>query len=201
MSQQINLYQPIFRKEEIVFSAQTIGWLSLGLVVILVAWSLLVGQRIAGLEAQLERQRQAEQRAVAQIAELRESLPPSEPDPALEQEVAGLRDRREGLRESLAALERRMPAAQIDLKARLDALAREVPRGLWLTGVALGDQGRSVAVHGHALEARLVPAWLAELAGVELFSGLGFRQIHLAEREAGEIGVRFTISTEAEDES
>ena len=199
MSQQINLYQPIFRKERIIFSAQTITWLSLGLIVILVLWSLLIGQRVASLEAELERQRVVEQRATRQVTELRATLPPTEADAALQAQVQSLRERREGLRESLEALERRMPAADIDLLDRLDALALEVPDGLWLTGVELGDLGQSVTVRGNALEARLVPTWLADLSEVEIFSGLGFRQVRLAEREDGP-GNQFTISTAAEED-
>lgn len=199
MSQQINLYQPIFRKEKIVFSAQTIAWLSLGLIVILVLWSVLIGQRVSGLEAELERQREAEQRVVRQVAELRSSLPPSEPDPSLEAEVESLRERRDDLQESLAALESRMPAADVELLDRLDALARQVPAGLWLTRVALGDHGRSITVSGNALEAQLVPAWLADLSRADQFTDLGFRQVRLAERPDGKPGIRFTVSTAAEE--
>lgn len=199
MSQQINLYQPIFRKEKIVFSAQTIAWLSLGLIVLLALWSVLVGQRVAGLETELERQQQAEQRAVRQVAELQSSMPAQEPDAALQAQIVRLQDRRDGLRESLSALERRMPAAEIDLLARLDALSTEIPDGLWLTGLLMADQGETLTVDGNALEARLVPAWLSDLSQVEQFSGMGFRQIRLKERPDGQPGIQFTISTAAEE--
>ncbi|RFF28284.1 MULTISPECIES: PilN domain-containing protein [unclassified Wenzhouxiangella] len=199
MSQQINLYQPIFRKEKIVFSAQTIAWLSLGLVVLLALWSLLVGQRVAGLETELERQQQAEQRAVRQVAELQSSMPPEQPDAVLQAQIERLQARRDGLQESLTALERRMPAAEINLLARLDALSAEIPDGLWLTGLLMAAQGQTLTLHGNALEARLVPAWLSELSTVEQFSGLGFRQIRLKERPDGQPGVQFTISTAAEE--
>jgi Tfp pilus assembly protein PilN len=200
VNQQINLYQPIFRKEKIVFSAQTITWLSLGLIVLLVLWSALIGQRISGLESELERQQQAEQRAVRQVAELQSSMPPDEPDAALVARVENLRERRDGLRESLAALERRMPAAELDLLARLDALASQVPAGLWLTELYMADQGETLTAEGEALEARLVPVWLAGLSRIETFSGLGFRQVQLTRRGEGKPGIRFTISTTARDE-
>lgn len=200
MNQQINLYQPIFRKEKIVFSAQTIAWLSLGLIVLLVAWSMLVGQRVSGLEAELARQQQAEQRAVEQVAELQSSMPSDEPDAALVARVERLRERRDGLRESLAALDRRMPAAELDLLARLDALATEVPDGQWLTGLYMADQGETLTAEGNALEAQLVPAWLSRLSRLERFSGLGFRQVRLKERADEQPGIRFTISTNERDE-
>ncbi len=199
MNQQINLYQPIFRKEKIVFSAQTIAWLSLGLVVLLVLWSVLVGQRVSSLEEELQRQQQAEQRAVEQVAELQANMPPEEPDAALVAQVENLRERRDGLRESLAALDRRMPAAELDLLARLDALAGEVPAGLWLTELYMADQGETLTAEGNALEARLIPAWLSQLSELEQFSGLGFRQVRLSEREDQQHGISFTISTTARE--
>jgi hypothetical protein len=199
VNQQINLYQPIFRKEKIVFSAQTIAWLSLGLVALLVLWSVLVGQRVSGLEEELQRQQEAEQRAVEQVAELQSNMPPEEPDAALVAQVENLRERREGLRESLAALDRRMPAAELDLLARLDALAGEVPTGLWLTELYMADQGETLTAEGNALEARLIPAWLSRLSELEQFTGLGFRQVRLSERGDGQPGINFTISTTARE--
>lgn len=200
MNQQINLYQPIFRKETIVFSAQTIAWLSLGLIVLLMIWSILVGQRVSGLEAELTRQQQAEQRAVEQVVQLQASMPSDQPDAALLARVENLRERRDGLRESLLALDRRMPAAELDLLARLDALATEVPGGLWLTGLYMADQGETLTAEGNALEARLVPTWLSRLSRLERFTGLGFRQIRLNGRTDGQPGIRFTISTTAREE-
>ena len=200
MNQQINLYQPIFRKERIVFSAQTIAWLALGLIMLLILWSLLVGQRVAGLEAELERQQQAEQRAVDQVTQMQANMPSDEPDAALAARVERLRARREGLRESLAVLKRRMPATELDLRRRLDALAARVPAGVWLTGIHMADQGQALAVSGNALEARLIPAWLEELSASEEFSGMGFRQVHIAERADDRPGVEFTISTAAREE-
>lgn len=200
MNQQINLYQPIFRKEKIVFSAQTIAWLALGLIVLLALWALLVGQRIAGLEAELERQLQAEQRAVNQVTQIQSNMPSDEPDAALLARVERLRERRQGLRESLVALQQRMPATELDLRRRLDALARRVPEGVWLTGITMAEQGQALAVSGNALEARLIPAWLEELSASEEFSGMGFRQVHIGERAADQPGVEFTISTAAREE-
>ena len=197
MSQQINLYQPIFRKEKIVFSAQTILWMAFGLAALLLIWSLLVSQRISRLEAELSRQQQAEQRAVEQVSELRSTQPPEQPDDTLQRAVESLRERREGLRESLKALEQRMPASEINLLGRLDALASEVPEGLWLTRLRMADQGQTLSVEGNALEARLVPAWLNALSDVDQFSGLGFRQIRLVERQEQAPGVTFSISTQA----
>jgi len=195
VSQQINLYQPIFRKERIVFSARTIVWLCLGLATLLMLWSVLISQRISGLESELARQQAAEQHTIRQIAELQAALPPADPQPELVIQVEQLEARRNGLRESLAALERRLPASRVDLRSRLDALAGQIPDGMWLTGLQLGDQGRSLTLHGAALEAALVATYLARLSEVPSLSGTGFSQLRLENAADERPGIRFTIST------
>jgi len=200
VSQQINLYQPIFRKEKIIFSAQTILWLSLGLIALLMLWSLLVSQRISGMEDELARQQEAEQRALQRMTELQASLPPNEPDPALTARVEQLDQRRTALRESLAALQRRMPAAEIDLRARLDELSSHVPNGMWLSRLHLGEQGGTLLLEGAALEAGLVPAFLNSLAQAPELDGTTFRQVHLSSRPEQQPGIRFTLSSNAEEQ-
>jgi Tfp pilus assembly protein PilN len=200
VNQQINLYQPIFRKEKIIFSARTIIGLALGLIVLLVLWSILVDQRIATLEAELDRQEAAEQRAIEQISRLQEAMPPSEPDATLQARVEQLRDRRRELQASLQALQRTTPAAEAELRRRFDALARQVPEGVWLTALRVSEQGRSVTLEGHALEARLVPDYLSGLASVSLLDGLRFRQVRLDARAEDLPGVEFTVSTSADSQ-
>ena len=92
-----------------------------------------------------------------------------------------------------------MPATEVNLLGRLDALAARIPEGLWLTGVLMADQGQTLTVDGHALEARLVPDWLNRLSRAPEFSGMGFRRINLTERADDQPGIRFSVSTTAED--
>lgn len=196
MKQQINLYQPIFRKQRIVFSAQTILWLSLGFIAVLLLWSFLIDQRVARLESEHDRQIEAEQRAIDRLTQLRETMPPSEPSPELEQQVERLEQRRANLTETLEALDRRQPAAEVELGARLDALARRTPEGLWWTRLELGNNGRRLSLEGRALSAQLVPTYLERLSEEPLFSGLGFRTVRVSASEDHIPGVRFILSTD-----
>lgn len=201
MNQQINLYQPIFRKEKIVFSAQTIFWLSFGFLVLLLLWSFLISQRVGRLEAEYERQLAAEARAVEQLTELRRNTPPTEPGIELQETVERLDQHRTSLHQSLNALDRIVPAAEVDLSRRIDALARQIPEGLWLTRLELGDNGDRLVLHGRALAAPLVPRFIDALSAEPLMSGLGFSQVHVRAASDEIPGVVFTISTEPEPQS
>jgi len=199
--QQINLYQPIFRKQQIIFSAQTLVWLALGFAVLLLLWSFLVSQRVSSLEAEHQRQLAAEQRAITQMTELRRNLPPAEPSADLENRLQNLNRHRNELRASLAALDRRQPATEARLHERFDALARRLPAGLWLTELRAGEQDGSLEIHGRALSAHLVPGFLQALSAEPLIAGTRFRQVRVTESKNEMPGVSFYISTRAEDES
>jgi len=199
VNQQINLYQPIFRKQQIIFSAQTIAWLTLGLLLLLVIWSLLISQRVGTLESQLESQRAAEQRVMAQITELGRDQPDEAARIELERDVERLNQRRTELRQSLDAMSRRQPVADSRLHERYDALARQRPTGLWLTELRLDEQHGDITMRGRALAARLLPAYLEALSSEPLISGTGFRQIRLQESADEFPGVIFSISTAAEN--
>lgn len=199
--QQVNLYQPIFRKQRIVFSAQTMLWAGLGFLVLLIAYAWLIDWRVSSLETELGRQMQAEQRAVGQIARIRETLPSTEPSPELASRVDELEVRRERLQQTVMLLRTRVPENRPRLQPRLEALARQHPDGLWLTNIELGSNSNTLRLHGRALSARLVPAYLDSLSGEPVLEGLSFRQVRVRASEDGLPGVQFMVSTEAGTET
>jgi MSHA biogenesis protein MshI len=201
--QQVNLYQPIFRKQRIIFSAQTMLLSGLGFLVLLTAFAFLINHRVTSLEAELERQKQSEQRAVSQIARIRETLPPQEPDADLVAQIERLEQRRDRLEQTAQLLRTRVPESRPRLRPRLEALARQHPEGLWLTGVELGANGNRLRLRGRALSARLVPSYLDGLSGEPVLQGLAFRQVQVHTATDDLPGVTFMVSTEpgGEEES
>ncbi len=201
MSQQINLYQPIFRQQKILFSARTLLIMSAGFVVVLLLWSTLLGQRVATLEAELERQRQSEQRALTQLTSLREALPETTPDETLQRRIEQLEQQRARLRTSLQALDQAQPAAGARLPERLAALSRRQPDGMWLTELRLDERRNDVVLRGRALSASLVPDYLNALGQEPVISGTGFRQVRLEATDDHIPGVHFFISTHGEEDA
>lgn len=197
MKQQVNLYQPIFRKQRIVFSAQTMLSVALGFLVLLVAYAVLINWRVTNLEAELQRQLRAEQRSVSQLGDLRESLPPAEPSAELVAEVERLEQRHAGLRQSVEMLRTRIPESRTRLRPHLEALARRHPDGLWLTHLEMADSGRLLQMQGRALSAGLVPAYIDALSREPAVSGLSFRQVRISAGDDAAAGVEFEISTRA----
>lgn len=198
MSQQVNLYQPIFRKQKIIFSARTIGLSSAIILVALLLWSLALHQRIGTLETEHARQQAAEQRAIEQLTQLQRAAPPPVDSEQLQARIDSLNQRRIELRASLQSLDQRQPVRETRLPARLDALSRQVPEGLWLTRLTLQEPEQQVAVEGRALSSRLIPIYVSGLSSEAALRGTGFRQVSVRQAEDDIPGVSFLLRT-AED--
>ncbi len=195
MSQQINLYQPMFRKQQVVFSARTSLAMAVGFLVLLALWWLLLDQRVGSLQQQLQQQQSAEGRLAARVAELSAAQQEIEPDPLLIDRVEQLERRAASLVRSRETVSRRLPDPDLSISARLESLAERHPSGLWLTAIEIAEGGREVALAGRMLNAPLLPEYLARLGGEPAFSGLAFRALEIHAGEDDLPGLEFSVST------
>lgn len=195
MNQQINLYQPMFRKQRVVFSARTTLLLALGFLVLLALWWLLLDQRVDSLATELERQQATEQRLAERLTQLTTELSERQPDPVLVDQVERLRQRVQTLQQSRELVRRRIPEQPIAVSARLAALGRQHPSGLWLTGIEIADNGHRISLDGRILNAALLPEFLEHLGDEAVFSGQAFRRLKIDQAADDDPGLRFVIST------
>jgi Tfp pilus assembly protein PilN len=163
MSQQINLYSPIFRKQTKVFSATTMLQ-GLGLIVLVIAvfyyymsaqsslLELRAAESAQQLKSELERlkvygARESPAERVKLLAERKKELEAAlgTQGQALEGLKAGGFGRSEGY------------------SAILRALARVSVDGVWLTRVEFSADSGELSLAGRALHADLVPAYLERL--------------------------------------
>jgi hypothetical protein len=187
MSQQINLFNPIFLAQKKVFSART---MALGLGVVAAALVLThVAQRVqlAGLKQQTataEAQLQDAQQQLARFAAEKKRSPSK----VLDDQIARLESQhkaQEALLESFAS----GTLGNTDGFARyLDALARQTLAGVWLTGFsANGSDGPSV-IRGRLLAPELLPAYLRILNREESLRGRGFAELRMQAPERAATG-------------
>ena len=132
MFQEINLYQPIFRQEEKLFSATTIG-VGLGVVLSgLIVIALISWWRIALLDRQLQSIKArdiAHQRLVSGVNAM---LDQGETPAAIEGHIKTLAGELERRRRALAYLHSDAAGGGMGFADRMEALARQQLDGLWL---------------------------------------------------------------------
>lgn len=156
MSQQINLFNPLFMRKEKYFSARTmlqsLGLIAVGLAA-LYAYAFVQTRDLERLAADYERQLGAQR---AQFVELggrgRSKL--------LEAEVARLEADLRARRSVLALIQGADVGNTQGLSQYFAAFARHPMRGVWLTGFSVGEDGNELRVRGRVLYADLVPAYL-----------------------------------------
>jgi hypothetical protein len=184
MSQQINLYNPIFLKKEKHFSARTIAQ-ALGVMAIaLVAFYVyaLVQTRAAERGVGELGNQVAAQRG--QLVQLTPKLSPEGRSKALEAEVARLEAEVAARQTMLAVLGTGQLGNTTGFSEFLAALGRQAVPGVWLTGLSIGEAGNDFQVHGRALRPELVPAYLKALNSEPMMRGRQVTEMKLAARSA-----------------
>lgn len=184
MSQQINLYNPLFLKKEKHFSARTmaqaLGVIALGLAA-LYAYALFES-RSAERAAQQQRRHLAGQRD--QLMLLGKQLASQGITKALENEVARTDAEVKARQTTLNALSSGELGNTSGFSDFLAAFGRQAMAGVWLTGFNVGNAGNELTVTGRALQADLVPAYLRALNREPMMRGRQVVEMKLAAKSA-----------------
>ena len=179
MSQQINLYNPLFLKKEKHFSARTMAQalvvVAASITVVAVFGSLQTrsAERLAGqYRTQLAGTR-------AQLVKLGGADTPAR-SKALEAEIARLEGEIKARQATLQALTGGEFGNTAGFSEFLAALGRQALSGTWLTRIRVEDAGNSLFVEGRALRADLVPAYLRGLSREPMMQGRRVTEMKLA---------------------
>jgi hypothetical protein len=205
MLQQVNLYEPIFRDDQKLFSATAIC-VGLGAVAaVLVAISAFSEWRTRSLDRQLialhaqeatQKKLAAEANAIVDQAESPDTI-----EAHLKAMAIDLSRRQQALRYlSGGALTGAGDGvlAHRGFVGRMTALARQQIDGLWLTGATFASGSGGLELTGGAVSADLVPIYLERLAGEPAIAGTKLQSIEIRQpKKPSGTQIEFTVSTAA----
>ena len=159
MSQQINLFNPLFLRKEKYFSARTmaqaLGLIAIGIVA-LYAFALFQTRALARTATDHGRQVNAQREQLVQIAGKGRSK-------LLEAEVARLEAEVKSRRALVETLHGGELGDTEGFSRYFAAFGRRPVQGVWLTGFSIGDSGNELKIRGRALFPDLLPAYLKVL--------------------------------------
>jgi Tfp pilus assembly protein PilN len=185
MSQQINLYNPIFLKQEKYFSARTMAQ-ALGLIAAGIAALCLYAayqtSRLDAVAAGLDKQLGAER---ARLIQLGEQYSPRGATRQVQAEVTRLEARVRAGEQLLASLRSGELGNASGFSQYLGAFARQALPGVWLTGFVIGASGDELIVQGRVLQADLVPKYLRALSREDVMRGRSVTELKLTARDEG----------------
>ncbi|MBK8065797.1 MAG: PilN domain-containing protein [Betaproteobacteria bacterium] len=171
MSQQINLYNPIFLKQEKHFSARTMlqatGVVLLGAAgVCAYAW-----YQVASIEGLAEDSRNSLKVQRDQLVKLGAQVASKGHSRAIELEIERTRVQVNDRRALLASLQGGAQGGTEGFSRYLAAFARQTSRGVWLTGLSMSGNGQDLNVSGRALHADMLPGYLDALGKEDVMRG------------------------------
>jgi hypothetical protein len=177
VTQQINLFSPVFLTPKVYFSARAMLQSLLLLVLGLAVLGALLLKQTRTLESQRESSSRLLQSEQARLAEATRRLGPRSASTLLQQEIARLES---SLSDREAILKRlHEENAGQAFSSFLRALARQRQQGVWLTGIEVNHGGAGLSLSGRAMGSDSIPRYIAKLNHEPLLRGREFIALKL----------------------
>lgn len=179
MSQQINLFNPLFLRKEKYFSARTmlqsLGLIALGMAV-LYGYALVQTRELGRIAGDYGRQLATQREQFIKLGGQGHSK-------LLESEVARLESDQRARRAVLDVMQGGGFGNADGFSRYFAAFGRHAMRGVWLTGFSVGDNGNELKIRGRVLYPDLVPAYLKSLNVEDVMRGRLVTELKLVARD------------------
>lgn len=200
MSQQINLYQPIFRKEEKKFS--TVAMLqAMGLVVVGVAAIYAYSWwHVGTLKSELKRAEQQHAAATKRLADATEKFGQGPGRTSLDSQITRMESEIVTKQRIQEILQRGIFSNTRGFSDYFVSFARQHIPGVWLTGFDITGAAEQMTLAGRSTNPELVPRYMQKLSAEKSLSGIEFRVFQMNRpapdpKEASVNYIEFQIKT------
>jgi hypothetical protein len=179
MSQQINLFNPIFLKQKKYFSAVTMVQ-ALGLIVVgsalLRAYTVyqvsMLGKEADAASAQLATLRTKADKINVQYA-------PRQKDKSLEGEIRNAESELKLLEYALKVLQKGDFGNIGGYAKYMRAFSHQIMDGVWLTGFTIDGADSEISIQGRALKPELIPVYITRLKNEPVLQGKSFAALDM----------------------
>lgn len=179
MSQQINLFNPIFRKQKKHFSAVTMAQ-GLGLIL---AGSVLVfiyaRVQLAAVEHEAAASSEQLKQTTGQLTKVAAAYAPRPKDKSLEEEVRRMEAELKSQQQAYDMVMRGGLGNTKGYSEYFRAFSRQIVSGLWLTGFSIDGAGSDIELKGRALQPELVPNYINRLKQETIMQGKSFANLSM----------------------
>lgn len=184
MSQQINLFNPVFLKQKKYFSAMTMAQ-ALGLILLgSVALAGYAGFRSFELKKEVAASAAQMAQAKAQLEQAKASFAPRQKSRTLGAEIGKAEAELAARSQALDTLQKDELGNKDGYSEYLRAFSRQIVPGLWLTGFTIHAAGKDISIEGRALQPELVPQYLTRLRSETSMQGKSFAAFDMRRAQA-----------------
>jgi Tfp pilus assembly protein PilN len=179
VSQQINLFNPIFLKQEKLFSAVTMAQ-ALGLILlgsaVLIAYSYY---QSSSLSIQADANTTQLALAQTQLAKINADFGPRQKSKLIEGDIQKTETEMKSLQQVFDILQKGEFGNTKGYAEYLRAFSRQILGGVWLTGFSIYGAGNEIGLQGRALQPELVPAYISRLKREPVMQGKSFATLEM----------------------
>ncbi len=179
MSQQINLFNPVFLTQKKYFSviamAQALGLIVLGSV-LFYGYALYQISQLSRQADEMSKRYAAEQTRLGNFAN---EFSPQRSSQMLEEEVKQLEAQAAAQENLLATLKSGVIGNTEGYSEYMRAFARQSINGLWLTAFDIVGDGSQLSLSGAVLSPQLVPAYIQRLSKEKVMRGKTFATLQM----------------------
>lgn len=181
MTQQINLFNEQFEHKKQLFTANTMAAGAGVLVLALAALGVFGKMRVDALQRDADAGAARLEQTKKRLAAATTEFPARRKDPQLALEAQQAEVRLATLRHVSGIIAHGELGNTQGYAEYFRALARQRVEGLWLTAVSVGAAGQDIGVRGRALDAALVPGFLARLRNETVMQGKPVGNLQIGE--------------------
>ncbi|MDD4962317.1 MAG: fimbrial assembly protein [Gallionella sp.] len=179
MSQQINLFNPIFLRQQKMFSLLTMVQ-ALGLIVLGSGFFYGYAQyQVTQLTRQSEESDQRFKVGQASLTRYTSEFSPQQANKLLQDEVQNLEQQNTEQAKVVSTLKSGEVGNTTGYSAYMQAFSRQVIEGLWLTGFSVLGDGAHMTLSGGVLRAELLPAYIQRLNNEVVIQGKTFSKLQM----------------------
>jgi len=179
MSQQINLFNPIFLKQKKYFSVLTMLQ-ALGLIVLgsmlFYGYAVYQVKQLAKQTEEMTKRYTAEQ---SRLVNYTNEFSPQRSSQLLNEELATLEAQSAAQNEMLDTLKSGVIGNTAGYSEYMRAFARQSLGGLWLTGFDIAGDGAQMSITGAAISPHLVPTYIQRLSKEKIMQGKSFSTLQM----------------------
>jgi hypothetical protein len=177
MSQNINLFNPAFRKQPRTVTLGTVAQLLLITLATLGGYHYTLQTQVNGLTEELRSSDSLLKSQRGYVDRLKGKAA-AKPDAQLENDIARLEAELKAARDSTEALKGGGFGYQRGFSEYLRAFSRQSLNGLWLTGFTISGAGE-LEIRGRVLSPDLVPSFIQRLNREQVLAGRSFARLEM----------------------
>ena len=180
MSQQINLFNPVFRKKGFSFTSATAMLYGVGIAVALAALvAVYEDHQLRAVQTQAQAVNQTHKEITTRQDKLAAELTKQKPNARIEAEVAAFDAQLQGRQEIIETLKSGAVGNTDGFSDYMRAFSRQNINGLWLTGFDIA--GNDLSIQGRTLSADLVASYLKQLNQEKSLQGRQFATLRISQ--------------------